>query len=373
MEAIGNLTGGVAHDFNNLLTVVLGNLELVQEQVLPDDTIGKRIAAAVAAAQRGAELTHRLLAFSRQQPLQPTRIAVTAQLAAAVPLLRRTLGGAVVIEADLAADTWPVDVDASQLDNAVLNLALNARDAMPDGGRLTIASRNVAVEAPAAAEAEIPPGDYVRIAICDTGTGMPEPVRERAFDPFFTTKAVGKGTGLGLSMVYGFVKQSGGHASIESAVGRGTEVILLLPRAGNATAQPGEALVDALPGSDSETILVVEDDGDLRSLAVTMLRGFGYAVLAAASGAEGLAVLAARPEVALLFSDVILADGINGAELGRRARQLRPGLRILYTTGYTQDAFAPSEIEQEGFLLLHKPYRRRQLGEMVRQALTAGG
>ena len=371
MEAIGNLTGGIAHDFNNLLTVVLGNLELVQEQVPPDDTIAKRVAAAVAAAHRGADLTHRLLAFSRQQPLQPTRIAVPAQLAEALPMLVRTLGSTIAVEADLAADTWPVDVDASQLDNAVLNLAINARDAMPDGGRLSIASRNVVIDEHDAAEAEMPPGDYVRIAVRDTGTGMPEHVRERVFDPFFTTKPVGKGTGLGLSMVYGFVKQSGGHVSIESVVGRGTEVALLLPRAGNALALPGEQPVQVSTDSGGETILVVEDDPGLRSLAVTMLSGFGYDVLAAASGAEGFMLLTAHPEVDLLFSDVMLADGMNGAELGRRARELRPDLRILYTTGYTQDAFSASEIEQEGFLLLHKPYRRLQLGEMVRLALTA--
>ncbi|HUN51027.1 MAG TPA: PAS domain S-box protein, partial [Candidatus Sulfotelmatobacter sp.] len=371
MEAIGRLTGGIAHDFNNILTVVLGNLELVQEHDNLETAIARRVAAAIGATRRGADLTHRLLAFSRQQPLQPTRIDVNEQLAEAIPMLARTLGEAIAVEADLAAGVPTVNVDASQLDSAVLNLAINARDAMPDGGRLVIASCNVTVDKRAATEAEIAAGDYVRISLCDTGCGIPAHALGRVFDPFFTTKEVGKGTGLGLSMVYGFVKQSGGHISVTSEVGRGTEVALLLPcLAGASPAVRGEPVEAAVVGG-SESILVVEDDASLRSLAVAFLSGFGYRVLAARDAVEGMAVLEAHPEVALLFTDVVLPGGMNGAELAERARRLRPNIGVLYTSGYPQGAFSAGALSQEGFHLLQKPYRRRQLGEMVRFALAA--
>lgn len=378
MEAIGQLTGGIAHDFNNLLTVILGNLDVLRRssggnaQRLDDDEFRRLTNAAVRGAERAAALTQRLLAFSRRQPLMPTPVEVNKLVAGMSDLLRRTLGESIAIETVLAGGLWRVSADANQLENALLNLAVNARDAMPAGGKLTIETANSHLdETYAAAHDEVQAGQYVLIAMTDTGTGMPKDVAGKAFDPFFTTKEMGQGTGLGLSQVYGFVKQSGGHVKIYSEPGEGTTVKLYLPRlVGGAAQDDGTPKPRRIPaGARGETILVVEDDADVRTYSVEMLREIGYRVLEAADGPAALRVLEGEPGIHLLFTDVGLPGGLNGRQLADEARQRRPALKVLFTTGYARNAIIHAGRLDPGVELLVKPFTYAALDTKIRQVL----
>jgi CheY-like chemotaxis protein len=328
----------------------------------------------MAGAARAAALTHRLLAFSRQQPLDPKPTDVNKLVAGMSDLLRRTLGEHIAIETVLAGGLWRANVDANQLENAILNLAVNARDAMPEGGKLTVETGNAYLdEAYAALRPEVTPGRYVMVAVCDTGAGMPAEVAARAFEPFFTTKAVGQGTGLGLSQVYGFVKQSGGHVAIYSEPSEGTTVKLYLPRLNSVAEAPAEpAKPEPLAVSARrETILVVEDEEMVRRFSVEALEEAGYRVLESGDGPTGLALLRAHSEVALLFTDVVLAGPMNGRALADEASRLRPDLTVLFTTGYTRNAIIHHGRLDEGVNFIGKPFTVRALASKVRGLLNA--
>jgi signal transduction histidine kinase len=374
LEAVGQLTGGVAHDFNNLLTVVLGNAEILAEQSA-DDPFKRELAQMIgAAAQRGAELTKQLLAFARKQALAPSAVDVNQLVAAMDPLLRRTLGEHIDIELVRGAGLWPAMVDPGQLENAILNLCLNARDAMPRGGHLTVETANAALDrAYAEAHPDVAPGQYVMVAVSDTGTGIAPEHLQKVFEPFFTTKEKGKGTGLGLAMVYGFVKQSAGHVSVYSELGHGTTLKLYLPRANGAGgAEPRSTLAaaEAPAARGAETVLVVEDDELVRRYACGELRALGYTVLDADSGAAALAVIERRGDIDLLFTDVVMPGGLSGRELADAAARLRPALKVLYTSGYTENAIVHHGRLDAGVMLLAKPYRRAELAKAVREALA---
>jgi signal transduction histidine kinase len=370
LEAIGQLTGGVAHDFNNLLTVVMGNAELLVEQSENPSTQRMLAEMILSAAQRGAALTQQLLAFARKQALSPTPIDVNQLIASMDPMLRRTLGEHIEIELIRAAGLWQGMVDHGQLENALLNLCLNARDAMRGGGRLTIETANTVLDqAYADTHADVKPGQYVLLAISDTGQGIAPEHLEQVFQPFFTTKEKGKGTGLGLAMVYGFVKQSAGHVNIYSELGLGTTVKLYLPRAtgpSTAVALPSEPVV---PAGGQETVLVVEDDEMVRRYACQQLRSLGYRVIDVDNGVAALALIEQRTDFDLLFTDVVMPGGMNGRALADAARKLRPGLRVLYTSGYTENAIVHHGRLDAGVLLLAKPYRLAELARAVRSAL----
>ena len=370
LEALGQLTGGVAHDFNNLLTVILGNAELLTERL--DDQQQLRLLAEMtaSAAERGAELTNRLLAFARRQALEPRRVDINRLIGGMDGLLRRTLGERLEIEVVRGGGVWSARVDPGQLEVALLNLAINARDAMPDGGRLTIETANASLDDDyAARHEEVVPGQYVMLSLTDSGHGMTPEHMARAFEPFFTTKAVGKGSGLGLSMVYGFVKQSGGHIKLYSEVGEGTTARLYLPR---ATADDPEAVyptdVDE-PAPGEEHVLVVEDDALVREHVSSLLEGLGYRVTRAENGHEALAAIDAHDDIALLFTDVVMPGGMDGRRLADEARRRRPALRVLYTSGYTENAIVHHGRLDAGVQLLSKPYRRTELAAKVRRVL----
>ncbi|MBP0495779.1 CHASE3 domain-containing protein [Pararoseomonas indoligenes] len=373
MQAIGQLTGGIAHDFNNLLTVILGNLEFIRAKLSPTPDLQRRVERATWAAQRGAALTGQLLAFARKQPLAPTPIDLAATMPDLVPLLRRTLGEHIDVRYVETAGLWPAMADAAQLESAVLNLALNARDAMPGGGRLTIELANKLLdEEYARRHAEVVSGDYAMVAVSDTGHGMTPDVVARVFEPFFTTKPDGKGTGLGLAMVFGFVKQSGGHIKIYSEPGEGTTVRIYLPRAvGNAmsVAQLGTAPVELPRGSG--TILVVEDEPAVREIAVAILRDLGYRVLEAGDGEEALKVFGAHAaEVDLLLTDVVLPGAVRGREVAERISAIRPTVRILFMSGYTENSIVHHGRLDDGVQLISKPFKRDQLARKVAEVLT---
>lgn len=366
-EAIGQLTGGVAHDFNNLLGIILGNIELLQEDAVERGASENLIAAALSATLRGKELTQRLLAFARQQPLNPQATNLNALASTTMELLRRTLEESVEIETVLAGGLWEAMVDPNQLENALINLAINARDAMPSGGKLTVETANVRLDDAYAREnTEVRSGQYVMLAVTDTGVGMASGVETRVFDPFFTTKEVGKGSGLGLSMVYGFVKQSGGHVKIYTEEGAGTSVKLYLPKSISRMepARPRENR-EAKIQLEGKTILVVEDAEDLRNVAVALLENLGCKVFAAESGPKALTILDETPEIELLFTDIVLPDGMNGVELARKAQVRRPDLRILYTSGYTENAIVHQGKLDSGVHLLDKPYRKADLARKI--------
>jgi PAS domain S-box-containing protein len=374
MEAVGQLTGGIAHDFNNLLQVILGNLESLQRH-LPGDSGRLQRAAnqAVNGARRAAALTQRLLAFSRRQPLDPKPIDVNSLVQGSSDLMHRTLGETIAIETVLGAGLWRVEVDPNELEAALLNLAVNARDAMPEGGKLTIETVNTHIDqAYAASHTEVLTGQYVAICISDTGVGMTVATVNQAFEPFFTTKPVGKGTGLGLSQVYGFVKQSGGHVKIYSEVGQGTTVKLYLPR---LLTEPVaiESLESTLPaeGSTEETILVVEDDDDVRANSVESLREIGYRVIEAHDGPSALRLLERQMRVDLLFSDVVLPGGLTGAQVSAQARAMRPDLKVLFTTGYARNAIIHHGRLDKGVHLITKPFTLNDLAAKVRDVLDA--
>jgi signal transduction histidine kinase/CheY-like chemotaxis protein len=377
MESIGQLTGGIAHDFNNMLAIVIGSLDLAKRRMGQDpERLEKCLDNAREGAERAATLTARLLAFSRQQPLAPVALDANRLVAGMSELLRRTLGEQISVETVLAGGMWRTYADASQLENAILNLAVNGRDAMPEGGKLTIETANAHLDdAYARSRSEVEAGQYVLICVTDTGTGMPPEVIDRAFDPFFTTKEVGKGTGLGLSQVFGFVKQSGGHVAIYSEPGEGTTVKLYLPRfAGvvSATEDRGNAS-DELPlGSSEEIILVVEDEQRVRHFSVDALRELGYTALSAADAREALEILAEQPRIAMLFTDVVMPE-MNGRRLADEARLQRPDLKVLYTTGYTRNAVVHNGMLDAGVAFLPKPFTVSQLANKVREVLDGAG
>ena len=372
MDAIGQLTGGVAHDFNNILTVITGTIGILADGVADRPELADVARMIDEAADRGANLTRHLLAFARKQPLQPREIDVNALVLEAAKLLHPTLGEHVQITPLLSPDAWTAQVDPNQLTTAVLNLALNARDAMPDGGKLALETSNTFLdEAYAAMHNEVVPGEYVMIAVSDTGTGIAPANLERVFDPFFTTKGVGKGTGLGLSMVFGFVKQSGGHIKIYSELGHGTTVKIYLPRASGVGQDATEAPVQTAVEGGSETILVVEDDTLVRGYVVTQVKSLGYATLEAANATEALALIDQHPTIDLLFTDVIMPGPMNGRQLAIEAMKRLPTLKILYTSGYTENAIVHHGRLDSGVLLLAKPYRKSELARMLRQALGA--
>jgi signal transduction histidine kinase/ActR/RegA family two-component response regulator len=372
MESLGQMTGGIAHDFNNLLTIIVGNLDLLKAKIKQDERALRNINLALMGAERGAKLTHQLLAFARRQPLEPRPINLGQLLPDLTELLRRSLGELIEIEVIGAAGLWNTSIDPHQFENAVLNLAINARDAMPNGGRLTLELANVWVdEAYAARHEEVDPGQYVMFGVTDTGSGMPADIAARAFDPFFTTKGEG-GTGLGLSMVYGFVKQSGGHVKIYSESGHGTTVKIYLPRT-METNEAGYAPAANVDLSGSETILVVEDDDTVRSTVVGMLADLGYRVLEAANGASALTALESGEPVDLVFTDVIMPGSVSSRVLAERARELRPGIKILFTSGYTENTIVHNGRLDPGVQLISKPYGREQLAQKIRSVLARSG
>jgi PAS domain S-box-containing protein len=371
MQAIGHLTGGVAHDFNNLLTVIGGGLEMMELESHADENTRINGLMALDACRRAAALTQRLLAFSRQQPLRPRATDIEQLLRGMEGLLRRSLGETIQIEVVCSAGLWPCEVDSAQLESALLNLSINARDAMPRGGHLTIDACNIALDAGAlAAGDELSAGDYTRVSVTDDGTGIAPELLGQVFEPFFTTKDVGKGSGLGLSMVYGFAKQSRGHVKIYSELGQGTTVRLFLPRSRSALVpEPAQPRAQGTPRGRRELLLVVEDDANLRSLAVELLQRLGYRTLAAGDAAGALGLLVENPEVSLLLADMVLPGGKNGAQLAGEVQRLRPGLPVLFMSGYTESAVIHNGRLDEGVRLLEKPFTTNALASAVRKAL----
>jgi len=370
MEAIGKLTGGVAHDFNNLLGIMIGNTEMLGDKVIGDEKSERHINALTRSIERAAALTNRLLAFSRQQPLAPKPTDISMLISDIEDMLHRTLGEAVDVKVIPKQNLAPAQVDPFQLENALINLAINARDAMPSGGRLTIETTNIILDEKFAAQnEEVTPGDYIKISVSDTGFGMPPNVLERAFEPFFTTKEFGEGSGLGLSMVYGFIKQSNGHISIESQVQGGTTIKLYLPKSADVLARPRTNYPEPEFAVGTERILVVEDDRNVREFPVTALKNHGYNVVEAEDGETAIEHLKNGPPFALLFTDIILPGGMNGIEIASKAREIQPRIKILYTTGYTDDAVVPDDQLNLDVTLLNKPYRRAELLEIVRTVL----
>jgi PAS domain S-box-containing protein len=381
IEAVGQLTGGIAHDFNNLLTIVVGGLEAIGRQIpaLPDSPAASRIVRArdmaLQGAHRAVTLTSRLLAFSRQQPLAPQALDANKLVAGICEFLRRTLGEAVALETVLAGGLWPAFADSNQLENAMLNLALNARDAMPNGGKLTIETANCYLDEAYVGEIAEPvkPGQYVMVAVADTGLGMEKATIEKAFEPFFTTKEVGKGTGLGLSQVYGFIRQSAGHVKIYSEVGEGTTVKIYLPRhRGESDAVKGEdGPSDSPRAIGNEKVLVVEDDDALRAYTTESLRELGYRVLEAANGAAALEILSDDSDIDLLFTDVVMPGGVNGRQLADDASRRRPTLKVLFTTGYTRNAIVHHGRLDPGIHLISKPFSFQELATRIRARLDS--
>jgi signal transduction histidine kinase len=376
MEVVGQLAGGVAHDFNNLLAIIYGNLDLLDEALADRPDLQQIVQNTIKAAERGASLTHQLLAYSRLQPLDPRVLDVSKLIVDMTKLLHRTLGETIEIQTQVPDDLWKTLIDPHQLENALLNLAVNARDAMPTGGKLMIEAQNAVLDAAYAEEhLEVMPGRYVMLAVTDTGVGMSRDVAARALEPFFTTKPTGLGTGLGLSMVYGFVKQSKGHIKIYSEEGHGTSVKLYLPAAATdqedsrAAADLGE-LPAAKPG---EVVLVVEDDSMVLRLAVQLLTRLGYQTLEAHDAPEAIAIMERGGRIDLLFTDVVLPKGMNGTALARAAQGRRPGLKVLYMSGYTANAIVHHGVLDKGVHLLTKPFRKVDLARKVRQVLDDGG
>ena len=371
MEVIGQLTGGMAHDFNNLLGIIIGNLDILRDLRKDDKEADELTRDALEAALRGADLTHRLLAFARQQPLRPQSVDVNELISAITRLMSRTLGENIVINFNQKPDIWPVVVDSAQLESCIVNLATNARDAMPKGGKLLIATTNQTLDADYVAwQQDLAAGDYVRIEVSDTGMGMSPQVKERIFEPFYTTKEQGKGTGLGLSMVFGFIKQSGGHISVYSEPDIGTTFRLYLPRATDVSAAAAEpAATEALLPGTGETVLVVEDNDALRHVVLRQIKDFGYRVLEA-DGATAALVILESEKVDLIFTDIVMPGDIDGITLAQRAVIRQPNLKIVLTSGFPD----PRIISGFGaiassVLLLSKPYRKDKLAAVLRQAL----
>lgn len=372
MDAIGNLTGGMAHDFNNLLSIVIGNLDLIEPRIKNDPEAAALAEAALQASLRGAELTRQLLAFARRQPLAPQVTDVNELVAGTAKLLERILEQNVEMTLAIGQGVWPVLVDPAQLSAAIANLATNARDAMPKGGRLTIETGNARLDADyAALNSEVTPGDYVLLEVSDTGIGMSAATMSKVFEPFFTTKAVGHGTGLGLSMVFGFVKQSRGHIKIYSELGHGTTIRIYLPRADREAAAVAAPELESAPSQvRQETILVVEDDGNVRQMVIRQLRDLGYSVLEADSAHTALTALKANGStVDLLFTDIMMPGGMSGSELARAAVAERPGLNVLFTSGYPGNALRSDDRLKDREHFISKPYRKQDLARKLREIL----
>jgi signal transduction histidine kinase/ActR/RegA family two-component response regulator len=370
MEAVGQLTGGLAHDFNNLLTGITGSLDMLRARVAQGrhGELDRYLHAGQEAARRAAALTHRLLAFSRRQTLEPSATHAHRLIMGMLELIRSTVGPAIDVQAASASDLWLTQVDPNQLENALLNLCINARDAMPHGGTLSIRSGNCVLNAQAAAEHELQPGEYLTLSVGDTGSGMSSDVIAHAFDPFFTTKPMGKGTGLGLSMIYGFVRQSGGSVHIDSQMAKGTTMTLYLPRSSAdvaAAATPLQQVSAALAGQ-GETVLVVDDDATIRMLIVEVLGELGYTALEAADGAGGLTILQTAQPIDLLVTDVGLPGGLNGRQVADAGRSLRPGLKVLFITGYAHNALLWEQQQEPGMHLLTKPFSMAELSQRVK-------
>jgi PAS domain S-box-containing protein len=373
MEAVGQLTGGIAHDFNNLLAGIVGSLDLMQTRIAQGRTenVERYAKAAMSSAQRAAALTHRLLAFARRQPLDPKPVNANQLIASMEDLLRRTIGPLHALEIVTAGGLWTTLCDPNQLESAILNLAINARDAMPDGGKLIIETANGYLDdAYAAAQPELRSGQYVAICITDTGTGMPPDVIERVFEPFFTTKPLGQGTGLGLSMVYGFAKQSEGHVKIHSEVDQGTTIRIYLPRyRGAAQEEPSEVSFAEAPRAEAgETVLVVEDEPVIRNLIIEVLQDLGYRALEASDGPAGLKILQSRQRIDLLVTDVGL-PGINGRQLADAARETRPELKVLFITGYAENATLANGFLDPGMEIFTKPFAVEALATRIRSMI----
>lgn len=373
MEAIGQLTGGIAHDFNNLLQGIIGALNMTQKRVTEGriGDVARFITGALSSAERASSLTHRLLAFSRRQPVDPRPVDVNALVASIAELLRRSIGETLALKIKDAPDLWLVRCDANQLENALLNLAINARDAMPDGGTMTISTSNVTLDPPQAKLRDIEPGEYVRIVVADEGVGMPPDVQLRAFDPFYTTKPIGQGTGLGLSMIYGFIRQSGGSVRIESKIDEGTRIEICLPRF-TGILEP-EALADIDAGDElrgaNEVVLVVEDEDVVRLLVVEVLSDLGYRALEAADGASALRILQSAQRVDLLVTDIGLPD-LNGRQVADAGREKRPALKILFMTGYAETA-ASSAFLGEDMQIISKPFTMDKLATKIREIVES--
>jgi len=376
MEAVGQLTGGLAHDFNNLLTGITGSLDMLRARVAQGrfSELERYLQAAQGASRRAAALTHRLLAFSRRQTLEPSATDAHRLVLGMLELIRSTVGPAIAVHATSASDLWLTQVDPNQLENALLNLCINARDAMPHGGTLSIRTGNCVLSPQAAAEHELPPGEYLTLSVGDTGSGMSSDVIAHAFDPFFTTKPMGKGTGLGLSMIYGFVRQSGGSVHIDSQMAQGTTMTLYLPRsrADAAAATPLQQL-SAPAAGQGETVLVVDDDATVRMLIVEVLGELGYTALEAADGAGGLAILQSARPIDLLVTDVGLPGGLNGRQVADAGRGLRPELKVLFITGYAHNALAWEEQQEPGMHLLTKPFSMDELTRRIKGLIEGFG
>ena len=372
MEVVGQLAGGMAHDFNNILAIIYGNLDLLDEALADRPDLREIVQNTMKAAGRGASLTHQLLAYSRLQPLEPRVLDVGKLMVELTQLLQRTLGETIAVETRVPGDLWRTLIDPNQLEGALLNLAVNARDAMPNGGKLMMEAQNDILDvAYAEQNLEVTPGRYVMLAVTDTGIGMSKEVLERALDPFFTTKPVGQGTGLGLSMVYGFVKQSKGHLKIYSEEGHGTTVRLYLPAAATEL-EEGHGAADQAEhpaAKEGEVVLVVEDDPMVLRLAVQLLTRLGYQTLDASDAPSALSILEQGGRIDLLFTDVVLPKGMNGTALAAEAERRRPGLRVLYMSGYTADAIIHHGVLDRGVHLLTKPFRRAELARKVRLVL----
>ncbi len=373
MEALGQLTGGIAHDFNNILAVIIGTAELAAARVAGDPKMSAMVKQIDESAERAAELVQRLLTFARKRSLETRVLDLNETVERVTSMLERTLGEHIVLEKALSVDLWPALADPSRLEDAILNLAANARDAMPNGGRLVIETSNMNLDENYAAQnADVVAGEYVAISVTDSGTGMPPEVIEHVFEPFFTTKEVGRGTGLGLSMVYGFVKQSRGHVKIYSEVGHGTSIKLYLPKA-EQQAQPAADISPAATielSSGSQTVLVVEDDAAVRKMAVSILEDLGYQVCQASDGRSALDILRGGEDIDLLFTDMVMPNGLSGQDLIRAARQLRPDIKALLTSGYSAQFIEAQEDVNRDIRLLSKPYRREMLAIAVRGALN---
>ncbi len=370
MEAVGQLTGGIAHDFNNLLLVISGNLELLEPH-LTRDASRDLLKDAQDAAALGSKLTDQLLTFARRRHLDPQVIHLNDLVVGITDMLRRTLGQHISLSTSLAREIWPTRADPGQFQSAIVNMAVNSRDAMPQGGKLVVETRNILLGRDHADfQSELMPGEYVQLSISDTGTGMPPEVRDRVFEPFFTTKEKGRGTGLGLAMVYGFVKQSGGHVTIYSEGGLGTTINLYLPRAEavSATAAPAVPRSDLDPQA-RETILVVEDDARVRQLTIRRLELIGYQVLEAPDGPTALDILGGNDPIDLVFTDLIMPGGLSGREVAMRARQLRPGIKVLLTSGYAEELIHGDELQREQLKVLRKPYQQADLAAALRDVL----
>ncbi|MGH8176270.1 MAG: PAS domain-containing protein [Steroidobacter sp.] len=370
MEAIGQLTGGIAHDFNNLLGVVIGNLQLLERSISDTPANARKLHTAMRAAVRGADLTRRLLAFARREILDPTVLDLNRQLSTLTELMQRTLGESIEVRMVQTHDLWSTRVDAGQFENAILNLAINARDAMPDGGRLTVRTQNVTLDSVFCIDhPSIEPGEFICISVTDSGVGMEPEVLKRVFEPFFTTKESGKGSGLGLAMVHGFAEQAGGLATIASQPGRGTTVQVLLPRCLEAQSVREDTIVAKIAPGGSETILVVEDDADLRETVVTALTQLGYEAIAAANAAAALRILAGAQPVDLLFTDIMMPGGMLGPALAKRARELRPDIDVLFTTGYAENTVLSGTPGMAAVEVINKPYRNEDLAMRIRHVL----